>query len=62
VWWFFMAFTLSWWHNYGCYSIHGIWILTLSSLIFYVIKLQVFFKQHIHCITFICQKGLINFF
>ncbi len=24
-------------------------------------KLQLFFKQHIHCITFTCHKGFMNF-
>jgi hypothetical protein len=29
------------------------------SFLYY--KLQLFFKQHIHCITFICHKGFMNF-
>jgi hypothetical protein len=45
-------------HNFKSYQN----MLTISNLIFLYYKLKVFYKQHIHCITFICQKKVVNFF
>ncbi len=47
-----LCFVLKNCHNFKSYQN----MLTFSSLIFLFYKLQ-----HIHCITFTCRKGLMNF-
>jgi len=51
-----LCFVLKNWHNFKSYQN----MLTFSILIFLYYNLQIFFKQHIHCITFTCCKRLMN--
>jgi len=57
---FAKSYVLSW--KFVTISNHTKNILTFSKTLYILWWSHNFFKQHIHCITFICRKGFMNFF